>query len=199
VGKDKDTGIEAPAYDYETIPSAEIAKEIPADPNADLHMDPEEDTSEMVSPLEAPPTWRVAKSLLKLREQVNAMAPRRSKASDGTIGDARHRTRASDHNPWVAEGGIGIVTAMDITHDPGNGCSAESIAEAIRSGKDSRVKYIIWNRRIANSAPKGGAPAWGWRPYTGRNGHTHHIHISVKSDSASYDSERTWQLGAAIA
>lgn len=199
--KDTETGIESPEHGYQDIPDAEIAKEIPADDSADLHVDPEEDTSEMVGAeaLEAPATWRVAKSLLKLREQINAMAPRRGKASDGTIGDPRHQTRASDHNPWIRQGGVGVVTGMDITHDPGNGCSAELLAEAIRGSTDGRVKYIIWNRRIANHAAKGGTPAWGWRRYTGQNGHTHHIHISVKSDSGSYDSANAWQLDAAIA
>ncbi|HKV33547.1 MAG TPA: hypothetical protein VJP89_04485, partial [Pyrinomonadaceae bacterium] len=59
--------------------------------------------------------WRVAKSLLRLREQINELAPNRSKASDGTIGDAAHASRKSDHNPWVKDGSIGVVTAMDIT------------------------------------------------------------------------------------
>ena len=44
-------------------------------------------------------TWRVAKSLLKLKEQVNQAFPDRSKDSDGTIGDEHHSARASDHNP----------------------------------------------------------------------------------------------------
>ena len=62
--------------------------------------------------------WRVAQSLIRLRDQINLAAPTRSKASDGTIGDAAHATRDSDHNPWVKEGALGIVTAMDITHAP---------------------------------------------------------------------------------
>lgn len=43
--------------------------------------------------------WRVAKSLLVLRDQVNKMAPNRNKASDGTIGDETHQSHNSDHNP----------------------------------------------------------------------------------------------------
>lgn len=31
--------------------------------------------------------WRLAKSLVTLREQVNALSPNRSRVSDGTIGD----------------------------------------------------------------------------------------------------------------
>lgn len=138
--------------------------------------------------------WRAAKSLLKLRDQVNARAPRRSKASDGTIGDTAHCQRNSDHNPWVKDGSIGVVTAMDITNDPAKGCDANTIAEAIRASRDSRVKYIIWNRRIANSAAIGSAQAWQWRPYTGENPHTRHVHISVKPDKASYDSTAMWSI-----
>lgn len=72
---------------------------------------PESDT-------EAPPSWRVARALLTLRREVVALAPRRSKASDGTISDAAHQGRNTDHNPWVRDGGVGMVTALDITHDP---------------------------------------------------------------------------------
>jgi hypothetical protein len=139
--------------------------------------------------------WRVANSLLALREQVNRRAPSRSKLSDGTIGDPRHRLRTSDHNPWVSDGRIGVVTAMDITHDPSRGCDAGALAEAIRSSRDSRVKYIIWNRRIANSSPIGSQAAWAWRPYSGANPHDKHVHISVKSEKASYDSTIDWTIG----
>lgn len=138
--------------------------------------------------------WRVAKSLLTMRDQVNTRAPRRNKASDGTIGDAAHCQRNSDHNPWVRDGSIGVVTALDITHDPTGGCDANTIAEAIRASRDSRVKYIIWNKRIANSASTGGADPWQWRRYSGSNPHTRHIHISVKPDKASYDSTAIWAI-----
>ena len=69
--------------------------------------------------------WRVAKSLLKLRDQINAHAPKRSKKSDGYIGDAAHASRSSDHNPWVKDGKMGVVTAADFTHDPAGGFDAE--------------------------------------------------------------------------
>ena len=84
--------------------------------------------------------WRVAESLQRLLEQVNQMAPDRNKASDGSIGDPRHQSRASDHNPWVIDGNIGVVTARDITHDPRNGCDAQKIADSIVASRDPRVK-----------------------------------------------------------
>ena len=69
--------------------------------------------------------WRVAKSLLLLRNQVNRKAPNRSKVSDGTIGDKAHQSQNSDHNAWVKDGSVGVVTALDITHDPTDGCMTE--------------------------------------------------------------------------
>ena len=139
--------------------------------------------------------WRVAKSLEKLRAKVNAIAPGRNKDSDGGIGDASHAARNSDHNPWVDFDGVrGVVTARDFTHDPAGGCNAGVLAEQFRAGRDPRIKYIIWNRQIANSSSIGGAEPWAWRPYGGANPHNHHVHISVKSDRGNYDSEADWNI-----
>ena len=143
-------------------------------------------------PFEAVKPWRVAKSLLALREQINALAPDRDRESDGAIGDEIHRTRNSDHNPWVEEGNMGVVTAIDVTHAPSTGCDANAVAESIRAAKDSRIKYIIWNRQIASSYATDGVAAWTWRRYSGTNPHTHHIHISVKPDKSSYDLAAAW-------
>lgn len=117
--------------------------------------------------------WRVADSLRRLLAQVNELAPSRNKAS--SIGDPRHQQRYSDHNPWVIDGNIGVVTARDITHDPKNGCDAQKIADSIVTSRDPRVKYLIWNRQICNSQVQ----PWTWRKYTGTNPHNKHIHISV--------------------
>lgn len=135
-------------------------------------------------------TWRVAKSLLTLRDQVNATWPNRSKDSDGTIGNAEHAARSSDHNPWVKDGDMGIVTAEDFTHDPAHGFDSYAFAEMLRQVRDHRIKYVISNRRIWNSEV---AP-FQWRPYHGSNPHDHHVHISVKSDKAHYDSTAPWVL-----
>ena len=134
--------------------------------------------------------WRTAQSLVRLRAQINQKAPRRSTASDGTIGDENHLTRSSDHNPWVRDGAIGVVTALDITHDPGAGCDAEQIVQAVVNSRDARIKYIIWNRRIISSQVQ----PWVWRNYSGPNPHTRHCHFSVKSEKADYDSVAAWQI-----
>lgn len=140
--------------------------------------------------------WRVAASLVALRDQINAAWPGRSTTSDGTIGDAAHQSRDSDHNPWVRDGSIGVVTALDVTHDPAHGCDAGHIAAAIRSSRDRRVKYIIWRRRICNASPTGGAGPWDWRPYGGANPHDKHVHISVKASKSLYDSTEPWAIAA---
>lgn len=129
---------------------------------------------------------RLAKSLETLRNQINAASPSRSKASDGWIGDAAHKSRASDHNPWVDDG---VVTAIDITHDPARGVDTWKLADHLRERRDPRVKYIISNGRIA-SAEKG----WTWRKYTGKNPHSHHVHISVHPDHARYDDTKPWDI-----
>lgn len=138
--------------------------------------------------------WRVANSLIHLRDQVNKMFPTRSKESDGTIGDAQHASRSSDHNPWVKDGGEGIVTAMDLTHDPSVGFDSYKFADWLMEKKDPRIKYVISNRRIG-SGSDGPAP-WVWRKYTGSNPHDHHVHISVKSDKKDYDNTKDWDIGS---
>lgn len=137
-------------------------------------------------------SWRLAKSLETLRRQINEAAPARSKSADGTIGDAAHASRSSDHNPWVKDAGIGVVTALDITHDQRNGVDCAAIAEALRASGDPRLKYIIWNSRIWNPSK---SPSW--RAYSGANPHDKHVHISVSPTKARYDDANPWAWGSA--
>lgn len=124
---------------------------------------------------------RLAKSLETLRSQVNDLWPDRDKSNDGWIGDTAHSRRKSDHNPNAR----GVVTAIDITRDQTDGPDCEQLA--LSCLKDSRVKYVIYNRRIAS---QGGT----WRRYRGSNPHTQHVHISVSSDPSEYDDGSPWQL-----
>lgn len=135
--------------------------------------------------------WRVAKSLVKLRDQFNTQYPNRNKGSDGSIGDAAHASRKSDHNPWVKDGKTGIVTAIDLTHDAKNGVDTWKIADTLRANRDPRIKYVISNKRIFSSV----SSPWQWRRYTGSNPHSAHMHVSVHSSKHHYDSERDWDLG----
>lgn len=132
--------------------------------------------------------WRVARSLDTLLNQFNAACPRRNKASDGSIGNAEHASRDSDHNPWY---GPGIVTARDYTHDPANGMDINKITDELVATRDRRIKYVIANGLILDSRP-GNSP-WKWVKYSGPNSHTHHFHLSVMNNSTCDDAS-PWNL-----
>lgn len=130
--------------------------------------------------------WRVAKSLDELLAEVNAFAPNRSKASDGSVGDTSHSTRKSDHNPTLIYKGQGIVRARDFTHDPERGFDSYVFARSLAKTRDPRVTYIISNGEIWNAAK-------GWRPYSGSNPHDHHAHVSVSESPNLFDNTNDWQ------
>jgi hypothetical protein len=136
------------------------------------------------------PAARISKSLATLRSQVNALAPNRSKASDGWISDAAHAARKSDHNPEAD----GTVDAFDLTHDPKGGVDIQKVCDAIIASKDKRVSYLICNGQITsgNSGPK----PWVKRPYTGANKHNHHMHVSVLDKFQ--DDETKWAIDSAF-
>lgn len=107
-------------------------------------------------------------ALAKLRAEVDAMSPDRSRVSDGWIGDPAHQSRPSDHNPEAD----GSVDAIDITHDPAHGVDCNLLADQVKD--DRRVSYVIWNRRIWNPSI-----SRTWRAYSGSNPHDKHMHVSV--------------------
>jgi hypothetical protein len=142
-------------------------------------------------------TWRDARSIDVLAAEINAAYPDRSTASDGTIGDAAHAARDSDHNPWVILNSVGIVRARDVTHDPDHGCDcdvlAERVAGLIALGAHPALRhgaYVIRNRRIFSFDRRDE----GWRPYTGSNPHEKHMHVSVSLDPAGFDSTAPWGI-----
>jgi len=132
--------------------------------------------------------WRLADSLVVLRDEVNRRWPNRSKASDGTIGDPAHASRTSDHNPNSA----GVVRAIDITS---NGIDPNWYAEHIRTlgaGGHPPLQnhgYVIYNRRAAYASN-----GWRWVRYTGSNPHISHIHVSVGRSARQYDSRVSWRI-----
>lgn len=141
-------------------------------------------------------SWRVAKCLDQLLGEINASAPGRNKASDGSIGDADHQNSNSDHNPWCQGW---VVTARDFTHDPGGGFDSYAFADWLRQRcrgdillngeRETRVKYVISNRQIASPTDN-----WAWRYYDGSNPHDHHCHVSVDctGEGGSMDSTDAW-------
>lgn len=138
-------------------------------------------------------SWRMARSLDTLLNQVNSFAPHRRKDSDGGIGDERHQAeRTSDHNPYIIVKGVGVVRARDFTHAPETGFDAYAFAEMLLKNKDPRVRYVISNGKIAGG--KGGPDPWHWRKYTGSNKHDHHTHVSVTENPAEFDETVLWNF-----
>jgi hypothetical protein len=138
--------------------------------------------------------WRLAKALEQMRKQFNERAPNRDKSSDGTVGDAAHQSRDSDHNPWIQDGNYGVVSALDVTADPKSGIDVHAIARYMTQPgrRDKRIKYIISNKQICSSTTQ----PWVWRSYTGSNPHVAHAHWSVNSSKSHYDNEAPWDLFA---
>jgi len=132
-------------------------------------------------------SWRVAHSLDNLLAEINAAAPKRSKVSDGSIGDQAHRQRVSEHNPDR----YGVVAARDYTHDPAHGADMAKLSLFLVANPHPALWYVIFRGRIANR--KNG---FKWVKYTGTNPHNHHMHVSTGPHSA-YDDRMPW--GAALA
>lgn len=112
-----------------------------------------------------------APTLRLLWDQAHARWPDRTRF-DGIMGDTAHQARKSDHNDGNALD-IGIIPARD----PLGG----QIAELVLA--DSRVTYVIWDRRIWT-------PDRGWHPYTGTSPHTEHVHVSIHAWAR--DDMRPW-------
>ena len=141
--------------------------------------------------------WRVAKSLLVLLDEVNAVAPNRSKGVDGTLGDAAHRARVSRHNP----NRYGVVTAMDITHDPAHGMDVHALVRRLTAGgrcPHPNCAYIISNRQVARRSN-----GWKWETYGGSHPHDQHAHFAAGEGSdadprSPYDDTTPWGIAAAL-
>lgn len=136
--------------------------------------------------------YREAKALQTLHAELNELAPERSDASDGWIGDDDHATRDSDHNPWVKDArGVGVVRARDFTHDPAGGLDCDWLAAYLASllGQHPAMgagAYVIWEDRIIST----NRLSERWRPYSGANEHRKHCHVSV--GLTGYDNTTPW-------
>ncbi len=136
-------------------------------------------------------SWYVANSLDQLLAEINASAPNRNKASDGSIGDASHSSSTSDHNPCDCHN---AVCARDYTHDPAGGFDSYAFANWLAErtkGPENRVKYVISNGRIASGQGQSHPPGV-WRTYTGSNPHDHHVHVSVRHGSDLFNNSGAW-------
>lgn len=129
-------------------------------------------------------SWHLAPSLVQLRSEVNSRWPNRPKGSDGTIGDAAHASRASDHNPNVR----GSVNAFDITYP---GVDPKVIIAAV--SKHPSANYVIFNRKIYTRS--GG---WKAEPYSGISPHTEHLHVSILQSIKAENDTTPWLAGATV-
>ena len=116
----------------------------------------------------------LSKAADTLRDQVNDTFVDRSRKADGWIGDLKHQSRKSDHNPRPS----GEVCAIDIDAGLSNeqGIS-HALADQLRltAKKDKRISYIIHAGKICS-----GKSLWRWVKYRGINPHHKHIHVSFK-------------------
>jgi hypothetical protein len=111
----------------------------------------------------------------------------RDGASDGAWGDDDHKLSPSGHNPDDTKGSRPEsedadtkpeLRAIDVDADLREpGVTMQDVADAIIADPDvrARMSYVIFNRRIA-----GDGTNWTWRPYSGDNDHTKHLHGSGK-------------------
>lgn len=139
--------------------------------------------------------WRAAKSLLIFQTQCKLLAPvtaRKHPELFGLKGDSKHDP-TSDHAPHNFLGwGNQIVTAADIPRT--ENLYPRQVLEAIRLSRDNRVKYAISEGQMYSSYTTSKYAAWTWRPYSGKDRHFTHGHLSTVGDIRA-DNTRPWQIG----
>lgn len=140
-----------------------------------------------------PPRCTPAPSCTAALEEASRRWPERRRASDGICASSTHTRQnpSSDHEPHVQVGQKHYATAFDLTDDKDAGCDADKLVEQLRRRRDPRVKYVIAERRMFSSYDARGVPAWTWRPYTGDNPHSSHVHVSIVPE-AIHDTGPWW-------
>ena len=120
-------------------------------------------------------TPKLCKAGQQLRLQVDDAFSNRQRSSDGWLGDARHSSRTSDHNPDAN----GIVRAIDISRNLSGAKEPDlmpDLADQIRlcaKRGDKRIAYVIFNSKICSAKS-----LWRWVAYKGINPHVKHCHVS---------------------
>jgi len=138
--------------------------------------------------------WTEIPASKSLFAEFNAVGPKRSKASDGRVGDLAHQESVSDHNPDETgnTGGVEDTDAINEVHAADvtaagpwpAGWTMEKFVQLIlarcRSGAEKRLRYIIFNKRIWSASS-----GWVQKTYSGANPHDKHAHFSFKYGSGS--------------
>jgi hypothetical protein len=130
----------------------------------------------------------LSKSAVQFREQLDDNFADRDRRSDGWIGDARHSSTKSDHNPCKQ---TGVVRAIDIDKDISQVKDlmvhlVEQTRLYAKADKRKRISYIIFNGKIMSARGN-----WKYRTYKGFNQHKSHCHLSFSpagdADSSFFD------------
>lgn len=130
--------------------------------------------------------WRNAPALTAILNDANRVAPQRSHASDGTVGDATHAAGKSDHNPDFN----GVVHAVDVTNDPAHGMDtwhwAQCVARRMAAGVENRVEYLVSNDGTHDKIFHPSVSLT-WRDNNAEGGQSHrnHLHVSIKYTAAA--------------
>ena len=127
--------------------------------------------------------WRLNRFLTTWRDAVNGKFPKRSKASDGTVGDKPHAERPSEHNPDRD----GSVDAYDMDVNLNGSKNDEGTQEELRAIEELKAEFEkqpgaqLWIHRgeIANKD----IGKWKRRKYSGVNKHMHHVHWQSDPDA----------------
>lgn len=126
--------------------------------------------------------WFVDPGLAVLVRQLRAAYPG---ITIGTIGDASHSSRTSDHNP-DPDGSVDAIDPMVGTSLGFTASAADKVVHALVDSRDQRIAYLIWHRQIWKAST-------GWRDYTREDPHTGHFHLSV--NDLHHTDHTAWDIG----
>lgn len=124
--------------------------------------------------------WRTTPALNALLDLIENQWPDGNSNLDGTVASKGHdqNNPTSDHRPSpYTDTQNAVVRAVDAWFATKN--DGDLFGEYLRELEDPRIRYVIWQARIFTSYPLIGKPAYQWRPYSGVNPHTKHMHVSV--------------------
>jgi hypothetical protein len=150
-------------------------------------------------------SWILVPCLVTLRDEFDRIAPGRDKGADGSIADSAHKS-SSDHTPdedsdVLRDHDADIkneVHALDIDSTGPWPESFDTIIKRLVAREKAeyesatvvgRLKYVIWNRRIASRSW-----GWTWSDFTGPDPHTNHAHFSARYTTAQESDTRPWGL-----